>query len=145
MPCWQSWCDSHSGHPGQVPTKNRVIQISRDSSCFSPTLPNRRRASARARSAVIPSACSSAAFSARWSSISLAQRLAAPGALHPIPQPSYQHVRHSAPSHGRSPTVSFAYFRVSTANCLRPAAVDLVDPRPPIVRRHAPDTLDPAV
>src|SRR5437773_9688644 len=21
MPCWQSWCDSHSGHPGQVPTK----------------------------------------------------------------------------------------------------------------------------
>src|SRR2546425_108182 len=21
MPCWRSWCDSHSGHPGQVPTK----------------------------------------------------------------------------------------------------------------------------
>ena len=55
----------------------------------------------------------------------LTQPLAAPGTLHPILQPSYQRVRHSAPITRAIASVSLAYFRVSTASCLRPAAVIL--------------------
>jgi hypothetical protein len=69
------------------------------------------------RSAPGTSRCRDAQF------LFLTQRLAASCTLHPIPQPSYSHVRHSVPITREISSVSFTYFRVSTASCLRPAAV----------------------
>src|SRR4029077_10691671 len=144
MPCWRSWCDSHSGHPGQVPTKT-----------VSSKSPVTLRASVRR--------CQIAGALQPGRAPPSYRRLAVPR-LFPqggVPFP------HAAPRCAcRSPSNTSAV--VSTCPSLRShhtgdrqrefrvlpsfddqlfaaSRRDLVDPRPAIVRRHAPDTLDPAV
>src|SRR5215472_12181656 len=143
MPCWRSWCDSHSGYPGQVPTKTV--------SSRSPVI---LRASVRR--------CQSAG-ALQPGRAPPSYRLPAVPRLFPqggVPFP------HAAPRCAwRSPSNISAV--VSTCPSLRshhtgdrqrefrvlpgfnrqlfaPGGGDLVDPRPPVVRRHAPDTVDPA-
>src|SRR5581483_8456866 len=144
MPCWRAWCDSRSARPGRVPTKTASSKS-----------PVTLRVSVR-----------------RFQIAGVLQPKRAPASyrLFPVPQPFPQGGVPFLPAARRcawrSPSNTSAV--VSTCPLLRShhagdrqrefrvlpgfnrelsaaSRSDVVDPRPPIVRRHAPDTLDPAV
>src|ERR1017187_3919343 len=144
MPCWRSWCDSHSGHPGQVPTKT-----------VSSKSPVTLRASVRR--------CQIAGALQPWRTPASYRLLAVP---QPSPQGGVPFPRAAPRCAWLSPSNTSAV--VSTCPSLRSHHTgdrqrelrvlpgfngqlfaagrrDLVDPRPPIVRGPAPDPGDPAV
>src|SRR5580658_4061012 len=143
MPCWRSWCESHNGHPGQVPTK---------------TVSSRSPATLR--------------VSVRRCQIAGAlQPGRGPPSCRPLRVPRL-FPQGGVPFPHRAPRCAWRFLSNTAAVVARPllrshhtgdgqrelgvlssfnrqlfAATgrDLVDPGPPIVRRHAPDTVDPAV
>src|SRR2546422_11016460 len=143
MPCWRSWFDSHSGHPAQVPTKT-----------VSSKSPVTLRASVRR--------CQIAGALQPWHAPASYRLLAVP---RPFPQGG-------VPFPHAAPRCAWRFLSNTSAVVTRPSLrshhtgdrqrefrvlpsfkrqlfaasrSDLVDPRPPIIRRHAPDTVDPAV
>src|SRR5436190_6775615 len=143
MPCWRSWCDSHSGHPGQVPTKT-----------VSSKSPVTLRASVRR--------CQIAVALEPWRTPASYRLLAAP---QPSPQGGVPFPRAAprcacrflpntsavvtSPSlcshHARDGQREFGVLPGFNGQLFAACRRDLVDPRPSIIRRHAPDTVDPAV
>src|SRR6266568_6178807 len=143
MPCWRSWCDSHSGHPGQVPTKTA-----------SPKSPVTLRASVRRcqiagalqtgrappsyRLLAVPRLFLQGEVPFPHAAPRCAWRfLSNTSAVVTCPSPRSHHARDRQREFGVLPGFNGQLFAASRR--------DLVDPRPPIVRRHAPDTVDPAV
>src|SRR5437762_4250271 len=144
MPCWQSWCDSHSGHPGQVPTKT-----------VSPKSPVTLRASVRRCQIAGALQPGRAPPSYRLLAV---PRLFPQGGVpfpHAAPRCAWRFPANTSAVVSTCPSLRFHHagdrqreFRVLPSfngQLFAASQRDLVDPRPPIVRRHAPDTLDPAV
>src|SRR5580698_4455440 len=143
MPCWLSWCESHSGHPGQVPTKTA-----------SPKSLVTLRASVRRcqiggalQTGRAPLSCRLLAVPRLFPQGEVPFPHAAPrracrflsntSAVVTRPSPRSHHARDRQREFGVLPGFNGQLFATSRR--------DRVDPRPPIIRRHAPDTFDPAV
>src|SRR5580692_213210 len=143
MPCWRSWCGSHTGYPGQVPTKT-----------VSSKSPVTLRASARRyqtaaalqpgrappsyRLLAVPRLFPQGGVPFPHAAPRCASRfLSNTSAVVTRPSPRSHHARDRQREFGVLPGFNGQLFAASRR--------DLVDPRPPIIRRHAPDTVDPAV
>src|ERR1700722_11717478 len=143
MPCWRSWCDSHSGYPGQVPTKtvlskSRVTLRASIRRCqIAGTLQTGRAPPSYRLLAVprlfpqggvpFPHAATRCAWRFRSNTSAVVTR----------PSPRAHHARDRQREFGVLPGFNF--------QLLATGRRDLVDPSPPTIRRHAPDTVDPAV
>src|SRR6202048_2046690 len=143
MPCSRSWCEIRNGYPGQVPTKT-----------VSSKSPVTLLASVR---------CCQIAGALQPGRVPPSGRLLRVLRLFPQDGVPFPHAaprcawrflsntsavvtRPSLPSHhARDRQREFGVLPVFTAQLFAPSRRDLVDPRPPIIRRHAPDTVDPAV
>src|SRR5213594_5048319 len=144
MPCWRPWCDSHSGHPGQVPTKT-----------VSSKSPVTLRASGRR--------CQIAGALQPWRTPASYRLLAVPRLFpqggvpfpHAEPRCAWRFLSNTSAVVSTCPSLRSHHtgdrqreFRVLPSfnrQLFAASRSDLVDPRPTIVRRHAPDTFDPAV
>src|SRR6516164_4590683 len=144
MPCWRSWCDSHSGHPGQVPTKTVLSR--------SPvTLP------ASGRRCQIAGGLQPGRAPPPYRLLRV-PRLFPQGGVpfpHAAPRCAWRSPSNTSAVESTCPSLRSHHtgdrqreFRVLpgfNGQLFAAGRGDLVDPRPPIVRRHAPDTVDPAV
>src|SRR5437016_5877598 len=143
MPCWRSWCDSHSGHPAQVPTKT-----------VSSKSPVTLRASVRR--CQIAGALQPGRAPASYLLLAVPQLFPRGGVPFPrvAPRCAWRFLSNTSavvtpPSlrshHTRDRQREFRVLPSFNRQLFAASRGDLVDPRPPIIRRHAPDTVDPAV
>src|SRR5580704_14126179 len=143
MPCWRSWFDNHSGHPGQAPietasSKSPVTLRASGQRCQIAGAPHPGRASLSYRRLAIPRLSPQggvpfphAAPRCAWRLLSNTSTVATRLSLRS------HHARDREREFGVLPGFNGQLFAASRR--------DLVDPRPPIIRRHAPNTVDPAV
>src|SRR5260370_25625556 len=143
MPCWRSWCESHSGHPDKVPTKT-----------VSSRPPVTLRASVRGCQIAGALQPGRAPPSYRLLAV---PRLFPQGGVpfpHAAPRCACRFLSNTSavvtrPSlrshHARDRQRKFAVLPRFNGQLFAASRRDLVDPCPPIIRRHAPDTVDPAV
>src|SRR4030095_13359858 len=143
MPCWRSWCDSHSGHPAKVPTKT-----------VSSKPPVTLRTSVRRCQIAGALQPGRAPPSYRLLAV---PRLFPQGEApfpHAVPRCAWRFLSNTSavvtcPSlrshHARDRQREFGVLPGLNGQLFAASRRDLVDPRPPIIRRHAPDAVDPAV
>src|SRR6266853_748474 len=144
MPCWRSWCDSHSGHPGQVPTKT----VSSKSPVTLRVSVRRCQIAGALQPGRAPPSCRLPAVPRLFPQGGVPFPHAAPRcAWHFLSNTSA--VVSTCPSlrshNARDRQREFGVPPGFNGQLLAASRRDLVDPRPPIIRRHAPDTVDPAV
>src|SRR5580704_11707258 len=144
MPCWRSWCDSHSGHPGQGPTKT-----------VSSKSPVTLRASVRR--CHIAGALQPGRAPPSYRLLAVPRLFPQGGVPFPHAAPrragrflsNTSAVVSTCPSlrshHTRDRQREFGVLPAFDGQLFAASRRDLVDPRPPIIRRHAPNTVDPAV
>src|SRR5437867_8085304 len=142
MPCWRPWCDSHSGHPGQVPTKT-----------VSSKSPVTLRASFRR--CQIAGALQPGRAPASYRLLAV-PRLFPKGGVpfpHAAPRCAWRFLSNTSAvvtrrslrsHHARDRQREFGVLPGFNGQLFAAGRRDLVDPRPPIIRRHAPDTVDAA-
>src|SRR5436309_15550282 len=144
MPCWRSWCDSHSGYPGQVPIKT----VSSKSPVTLPASVRRCRIAGALQPGRAPPSYR----------LLRVPRLFPQGGVpfpHAAPRCAWRFLSNTSavvstcPSLGSHDTGDrqreFGVLPSFNRQLFAASRSDLVDPCPPIIRRHAPDTLDPAV
>src|SRR6266536_1553080 len=144
MPCWRSWCDSHSGHPAKVPIKT-----------VSSKSPVTLRASVRRCQIAGALQPGRAPLSYRLFAV---PRLFPKGGVpfpRAAPRCAWRSPSNTSAVVSTCPSLRFHHagdrqreFRVLPSfngELFAASRRDLVDPRPPIIRSHAPDTVDPAV
>src|ERR1039458_1470980 len=144
MPCWPPWCDSHSGHPGQVPTKTvsskspvTLRSSGRRSQIAGALQPGRAPPSYRLLA--VPRLFLQGGVPFPHAAPRCAWRFLSNTLAVVSPCPSLR--SHHAGDRQRELRVLPCFNGQLFAAVRR----DPVDPRPPVVRRHPPDTLDPAV
>src|SRR5262249_31443725 len=144
MPCWRSWCEAHNGYPGQVPTKTVRSK--------SPVTLH-----ASVRRCQIAGALQPGRAPPSYPLL-VVPRLFPQGGV-PSPHATPRCAWHSpsntsavvstCPSlrshHTRDRQRGFRVLPSFNRQLFAASHRDLVDPRPPIIRRHAPDTVDPTV
>src|SRR6185312_9198232 len=143
MPCWRSWCDSHSGYPGEAPTKI----VSSKSPVTLRASDRRSQTAVALQSWRTPQSCRPLRV----------QRLFPQGGV-PFPRAARRRAWRSRSNtsavetgaslrshHARDCQGEFGVFSGFNGQLFAASRRDLVDPCPPIIRRHAPDTIDPAV
>src|SRR5580700_8698247 len=144
MPCWRSWFERHNGHPGQVPTKT-----------VSSKSPVTLRASVRR--CQIAGALQPGRAPPSYRLLRVPRLFPQGGVPFPRPAPrcawrspsNTSAVVSTCPSlrshHTSDRQREFRVFPGFNGQLFAASRRDLVDPRPPIIRRHAPNTVDPAV
>src|ERR1700693_1132045 len=143
MPCWRSWCDSHNGYPGPVPTE---------------TVPSKPPVTLRAsiRRCQRPGAIQLGPAPPSYRLLAVPQLFPQGGVPfpHAAPRRAWRFRSNTSavvtrPSlrshHARDRQREFGVLPGFNRQLFAASRRDLVDPRPPIFRRHAPDTVDPAV
>src|SRR6266480_6450213 len=143
MPCWRLWCDSHSGHPGQVPTKT-VLSKSRV------TLP------ASVRRCQIADALQPGHAPPSYLLLAV-PRLFPQGGVpfpHAAPRCACRFLSNTSAvvtclslrsHHARDRQREFGVLPGLNGQLFPASRRDLVDPGPPIIRGNSPDAFDPAV
>src|SRR5215469_11127620 len=144
MPCSRSWCETHNGYPGQVPTKTVRSKS-----------PVTLRASVRRCQIVGALQPGRAPPSGRLLAV---LRLFPQGGVpfpDAAPRCAWRSPANTSAVVSTCPSLGSHYtgdrqreFRVFPSFNRQLSAAsrrDLVDPRPPVIRRQAPDTVDPAV
>src|SRR5260221_6930444 len=143
MPCWQSSCESRSGHPGQVPAKTVsskspvTLRASVRRCQIAVALPPGRDPPSYRLLAVLPPFPQGGAPFPHAAPRCACRFLSNTSAVVTRPSLRYHHARDRQREFGVLPGFNGQLFAASRR--------DLVDPRPPIIRRHAPDTVHPAV
>src|SRR5579863_1371775 len=144
MPCWRPWCENHSGHPGQVLIKT----VSSKSPVTLPASVRRYRIAGALQPGRAPPSYR----------LLRVPRLSPQGGV-PFPRATPRcawrflsntsAVVSTCPSlrshHARDRQREFGVLPGFNRQLFAASRRDLVDLRPPIVRRHTPGTLDPAV
>src|SRR3984893_12982642 len=143
MPYWRSWCDSHSGHPGQVPIKT----VSSKSPVTLPASVRRCQIAGALQPGRPPPSYRLLAVPRLFPQGGVPFPHAAPRCAWRSPSNTSAVVTcPSLPSHhARDRQREFGVLPGLNGQLFAASRSDLVDPRPPIVRRHAPDAVDPAV
>src|ERR1700731_3824745 len=143
MPCWRSWGGSHSEHPGQVPPKTGSSKP-----------PVTLRASVRR--CQIPGALPPGRVPPSYRLLAV-PRLFPQGGVpfpHAAPRGAWRFLSNTSavvtrPSlrshHARDRQREFGVLPGFNGQLFAASRRDLVDPCPPIIRGHAPGTVDPAV
>src|SRR5580704_1664051 len=144
MPCWRSWCDSHSGHPGQVPTKtvspkSRVTLRASVRRCQIAGVLQTGRALPSYRLLAVPRLFPQGGVPFPHAAPRCASRFLSntSAVLSTCPSLRSHHTGDRQCELRVLPSFNLQLFAASRR--------DLVGSRPPIIRRHAPDTVDPAV
>src|SRR6266404_469640 len=143
MPCWRSWCDSHSGYPGQVPiktvsSKSPVTLPASVRRCQIAVALQPGRAPPSYRLLAVPRLFPQGGVPFPHTAPRCASRfLSNTSAVVTRPSLRSHHAFDRQREFGVLPGLNGQLFPASRR--------DLVNPRPPIIRRHAPDALDPPV
>src|SRR4030081_1635858 len=144
MPCWRSWCDSHSGHPAQVPTntvssKPPVTLRASVRRCQIAGALQPGRAPPSYRLPAVPRLFPQggvpfphAAPRCAWRSLSNTSAV-----VTTCPSLRSHHARDRQREFRVLPSFNRQLFAAGRRDCVVRA--------PPIIRRHAPDTVNPAV
>src|SRR5579863_3327899 len=144
MPCWRPSCESHSGHPGQVPaktvsSKSPVTPRASVRRCQIAGAPRPGRAPPSYRPLAVPPLFPPGAVPFPRAAPRCAWRLLSntSAVVSTCPSLRSHHTADRQCQFGVLPGFNGQLFSASRR--------DLIDPRPPMVRRHAPDAVDPAV